>query len=316
MHIALLGATSQIARDFVETSAAEGTHAFSLYARRPDAVQQWAEHNRLANIVQVAGFDAFGCSAYYDAVINFVGVGDPALAQAMGASILDITLEFDGLVLEYIKQHPSTRYIYLSSGAVYGSDFQSPANDQTCACFDINHLRERDWYGVAKFYAESRHRAFRSLPIVDLRVFSYFSRSQNLSTRFFLSDMLRAIRDNTLLQTSADYVVRDFLHPSDFHRLVMAVLSATATNTAIDCYSRAPVDKPTLLHAMQTQFGLRYAVAGEDTIVNVTKGKSHYYSLSRRATEFGYQPQLTSIEGVLMDAAKVLQHAFPSVSKV
>jgi nucleoside-diphosphate-sugar epimerase len=308
MHIAILGATSQIARDLVSTAAATGSHCFSLYARRPDAVHQWAQRAGLGPYIiqQVQGFHAFGRSTAYDAIINFVGVGDPAAAQSMGASILDITLEFDNLALNYLKMQPSTRYLFLSSGAAYGSNFRAPADDQTPASFNINHLKAQDWYGVAKFHAECRHRALPGLPIVDLRVFSYFSRAQDLSSRFLISDILRAIREATVLKTSTGTLVRDFLHPSDFLRLTQAVLDAPPTNTAVDTYTLEPTDKQALLASMQQRFGLQYEAVQDFTSVNSTGHKSHYYSLNRRAEAFGYRPQLTSLEGVMMEASAIL----------
>lgn len=311
MHIAILGATSQIARDFVSNSVAAGNDVFSLYARRPDAVQRWAQFASLDpnSIVAVGGFDSFGKRGTYDAVINFVGVGDPATAQRMGASILDVTLDFDSLALRYVKAHPSTRYLFLSSGAAYGSDFQQPATDKTPASFDINHLQAQDWYGVAKFHAECRHRALVDLPIVDMRVFSYFSRTQDLSSRFLISDVLRAIRDDTMMSTSMDTLVRDFLHPTDFARLAQALIHAPPTNTAVDAYTLAPTTKPELLTAMQQRFGLKYESVHEFSALNATGRKSHYYSLNRRAQEFGYQPQLSSLDGVLMEASSILSGA-------
>jgi hypothetical protein len=119
--------------------------------------------------------------------------------------------------------------------------------------------------------------------------------------------MLRAIRDKTVLQTSSDYIVRDFLHPSDFYKLVGALLSAPTTNTAVDCYSRAPIDKPTLLAAMQEKFGLQYETTEASASVNATGSKPHYYSLNTSAADFGYQPAMTSLEGILQEASAILQ---------
>lgn len=308
MHIAILGATSQIARDYVRYAMAANADVFSLYARRPDAVQQWVQQAGLDfnAIVEISGFGSFGQADSYDVIINFVGVGDPAAAQRMGASILEVTFEFDSLAIRYVKAHPSTRYLFLSSGAAYGSDFQQPATDQTRTGFDINRLQPQDWYGAAKFHAECRHRALTDLPVVDLRVFSYFSRSQDLSTRFLISDMLRAIRDETVMRTSTDSLVRDFLHPADFARLVQEIIHAPPTNIAVDAYTRAPTTKQALLKAMQQRFGLQYESSQDFSTLNATGRKSHYYSLSRRAQEFGYQPRLSSLEGVLMEASSIL----------
>jgi nucleoside-diphosphate-sugar epimerase len=304
--IAILGATSQIARDLIVSFSAEAKHQLHLFARRPDEVSKWLVSEGLSGRYPVDEFFGFA-KQEFDAVINFVGVGNPAQAVAMGNSIFDVTLRFDEMVLEYLQTHPACRYLFLSSGAAYGSGFNEPAKRDTPAVVAINNLAPHEWYGVAKLHAECRHRAHPELPIIDIRVFNYFSSSQDISARFLITDILRAIRDKAVLKTSSDYIVRDFLHPTDFHRLVSALLAAPAANAAVDCYSRAPVDKPTLLAAMQERFGLQYEITEAAVSVNATGSKSHYYSLNTRAADFGYQPELTSLEGILREAGTVLE---------
>src|SRR5450756_1882049 len=119
MRIAILGATSQIAKDLIESFAAQGTHALMLYARRPQAVVQWLASVDLPERYPVHDYGAFGADEHFDAILNFVGVGDPVAAAAMGASIFDVTLKYDELALSYVRQHPACRYIFLSSGAAY-----------------------------------------------------------------------------------------------------------------------------------------------------------------------------------------------------
>lgn len=313
MRIAIFGATSQIARDLiVSSSAAEDTQLY-LFARRPDEVTKWLASAGLTGRYPVDGFSGFA-KQEFDAVINFVGVGNPAQAVAMGNTIFDVTLRFDEMVLEYLQTHPACRYLFLSSGAAYGSSFNEPAKRDTPAVVAINNLAPHEWYGVAKLHAECRHRSHPELPIIDIRVFNYFSRTQDIAARFLITDILRAVRDKTVLKTSPDYIVRDFLHPSDFYKLVSALLSAPATNAAVDCYSRAPIDKPALLAAMQKAFGLRYETTGAITSVNATGGKPHYYSLNTRAADFGYQPALTSLEGILLEATAIIQQQTTQVS--
>ena len=305
MRIAILGATSQIAKDLISSFAVEDDKQLHLFARRPDEVTKWLESVGLSGRYPVDEFSGFA-KQEFDAVINFVGVGNPAQAQAMGNSIFEVTLRFDEMVLEYLKKHPACRYLFLSSGAAYGSSFKEPAKRDTPAVVRINNLEPHEWYGVAKLHAECRHRAHPELPIIDIRVFNYFSRTQDINARFLITDMLRAIRDNTVLKTSADYIVRDFLHPSDFYNLVAALLASPGSNAAVDCYSRAPIDKPNLLTAMQKQFGLRYEVAGASASVNATGTKPHYYSLNTRAADFGYRPKLSSLEGILQESDSIL----------
>jgi nucleoside-diphosphate-sugar epimerase len=308
MLIAILGATSQIAKDLILSFSEEKENQLHLFARRSAEVKSWMLSVGLAGRYQVHDFTVFA-EHEYDAVINFVGVGNPAHAAAMGNLIFDITLRFDEMVLDYLRTRPACRYLFLSSGAAYGLGFSEPANHTTAALVSINSLTSHEWYGVAKMHAECRHRAHPDLAIIDIRVFNYFSHTQDIAARFLITDMVRAIRDQQVLTTSSDYIVRDFLHPDDFYQLCRALLSASATNTVVDCYSRAPVDKPTLLAAMQEAFGLQYETTLATVGINATGNKPHYYSLNRRAEDFGYKPSLTSLEGILRETTAILGNA-------
>jgi len=305
MRIAILGATSQIARDLIVSLAAAGERHLYLFARRPDDVKKWLDSVGQSGRYPVDDFSVLG-EYEFDAIINFVGAGNPAQIMAMGNLIFDITSQFDELVLDYLRTHPACRYLFLSSGAAYGSGFDEPATRNTPAIVAINDLSPQEWYGVAKLHAECRHRSHPELAIVDIRIFNYFSHTLDISARFLITDILRAIRDKEVLKTSPEYIVRDFLHPSDFHQLVSALLSSPATNAVVDAYSRAPVDKPDLLAAMQEKFGLRYEITAASERVNATGGKTRYYSLNTRAADFGYQPGLTSLEGILQESEKIL----------
>ncbi len=307
MHIAILGATSQIARDFVQLSSLTQAHTYSLYSRRPEAIQQWLNRLPCRNINSIAGFESFGDAQSFDAIINFVGVGDPAAAQSMGAAILDVTHEFDTLALKYVTENPGTRYLFLSSGAVYGGGFATPADDQRHASFPINQLGMQDWYGMAKVYAEARHRALAEIPIVDLRVFNYFSQSTGIEARFLITDILRSIRARQVLQTSRENVVRDYIGPKEFMQLIVKVLMAPPQNVAIDCFTQAPVDKISMLECMKNELGLRYVLVEQRTGLLATGSKLNYYSKSRKAADlFGYAPEATSLDVVMEQSRSLL----------
>jgi nucleoside-diphosphate-sugar epimerase len=305
MRIAVLGATSQIAKDLILSFSTQEDHHLNLFARRPDCVKKWLDNVGLAERYLVDEFGGFGAQEF-DVIINFVGVGNPAQTAAMGASIYDVTLQYDELALNYVRHHPECRYVFLSSGAAYGSCFNSPVDVGTKGTIDINNLQPQDWYGVAKLFAECRHRAHPELPIIDIRVFNYFSRTQDMNARFLITDIVRAIRDNTVLQTSAEYMVRDFIGPSDFYQLIKAILSSPANNDVLDCYSKAPIDKPTLLAAMQDRFGLKYEISKTNASVNATGSKSHYFSLNDKAKNYGYHPALSSIDSILIEAESLI----------
>jgi nucleoside-diphosphate-sugar epimerase len=301
-RVAILGASSQIAKDLILSFAREGSIEPLLYVRDTAAAQRWLDAHALD--LPLASYADYG-KAPHDAVLNFVGVGDPQRAARMGGAIFGVTQEFDDLALRELQRHPQRRYIFLSSGAAYNSGFAQPAGPDTQASVNLNALTPQDYYAVAKLHAECKHRALPELAITDLRVFNYFSRSQDLDARFFITDLLRAVRDDGVLRTGAGALVRDNLHPQDFHQLVSCVLRAPAGNRALDCYSAAPVDKATLLEAMARRFGLRYEV-GAAAVVNATGAKPNYYSLNRQAAELGYHPTYSSLDGITAESAIIL----------
>src|SRR5207253_939480 len=120
-------------------------------------------------------------------------------SAAMSASIFDVTLQYDEMALRYVRDNPECRYIFMRSGAAYGSTFEAPVEANTKAVIAINNLLPQDWYGAAKLHAECRHRSLTDLSIIDVRVFNYFSHTQDIAARFLIMDILRAIRDKTLL---------------------------------------------------------------------------------------------------------------------
>lgn len=303
-RIAILGASSQIAKDLILSLARERLSDLLLYVRDVAAAQRWQQSRGLH--FAVMDYAEYGHEPH-DAVLNFVGVGDPRRAAQMGGEIFSVTQRYDDLALEQLKRHPERRYIFLSSGAAYGSTFTQPAGPDTRASIALNAITPQDYYSMAKLHAECKHRALPELAITDLRVFNYFSRTQDLNARFFITDILRAIRDDTVLQTSDGQMVRDYLHPQDFHQLVRRVLDAPPRNRPFDCYSAAPLDKRELLTTMQRRFGLRYEVAAmSDGMVNATGTKPFYYSLNRQAAELGYQPAHSSIDCIVAESAIIL----------
>lgn len=288
MKIAILGASSQIARDLTKLLVADKQKQLYLFGRQTPFLdyQEFARHT-------------------YDVVINFVGAGNPQKTAAMGCAILDITAQYDQLALTYLTSHPACKYIFLSSGAAYGGEFDQPVTAETNAIINFNSLKSQDWYSVAKLYAECRHRALSDFYIYDIRVFNYFSHTQDMSARFLITDIIRAIKSNIFLEISSDYIVRDFITPTDFCHLIDCIIKSPPSNMAIDCYTKAPIDKPTLLEVMHDHFDLKYKVTDKSAAVNATGLKPHYYSLNRSAEKLGYLPQKTSIEGIVDETKKL-----------
>jgi len=303
MRIAFLGATSQISSDLILSfNFKSGEDELFLFARNVDNLNIWLKNNNLDSKYPAYAIEEFSNRFKFDVIINFIGVGNPAEAASMGDSIIDTTYKFDEMVLQsLINSSNKCKYIYLSSGAAYGSDFSSPVNAQSVAQVPINNLTPQDWYGISKLYAESRHRSMSLLPIVDIRIFNYFSHTQDMDARFLITDIIRSIFNNSLLKTSANPAVRDYITPPDFFQLIMKVINYSCINDVLDCYSRAPIEKRLLLEEMQAHFGLKYEVQENSEIINATGIKPYYYSENKRAERYGYYPEYSSLDGLLSE---------------
>lgn len=306
MRIAILGATSQIAKDLVRSFDKNTSFKLTLFGRNVSDLKIWQQNQNFIRMQEVLSYDEFSQNLGFDAIINFVGVGDPARVQSIGRNILDLSAKYDALATEYVNHHPDCRYLFLSSGAVFGPNYDVPVNENSYAKFPINHPQPQDWYGIAKLQAEYLHRSFNSLNIVDLRVFNYFSHTQDMDGRFLITDAVRAVRDKIVLKTNAENLTRDFLHPEDFYQLVFKVLTSEFMNTALDCYTQNPIDKFSLLNSLSEQFNLCFEITDIKTGIQATGSKINYYSLNHVAEKLGYKPRYSSLEGVNVEVQKYL----------
>jgi nucleoside-diphosphate-sugar epimerase len=308
MKIAILGATSEIAKDLILSFSTHDNYELVLFARRPQEVATWLSGVSLPNKYLTLAFKSFKDIANFDAILNFVGAGDPAKTAEMGNSILDVTKYYDEMAIDYLKLNPRCRYIFMSSGAAYGAEFSEPVDINTKASFGINSLGVKDWYGVSKFYAECRHRALADLKIVDVRIFNYCSSTQNINSKYLMADILRAIRHGKVLQTSEENIVRDYLGPNDFHQLIKKILLASPSNIAIDCYSKAPISKLALLDKLHLRFGLKFDVNPAFSSINETRVKLNYFSKNYLAATLGYSPSDSSIDVVNQAIIQTLEN--------
>jgi hypothetical protein len=146
------------------------------------------------------------------------------------------------------------------------------------------------------------------LSIVDVRVFNYFSHTQDMNARFLITDIVRAIKNKEVFKTLADNVIRDFITPPDFYRLIQAIIDFKPINTALDCYTKSPISKFDLLNELKDEFGLKYEIDKSVNIVNATGVKINYYSTNYKAKSVGYSPQNTSLEGVTTEVCLYLDN--------
>lgn len=285
---------------------------FALFARRPEAAEAFIAANGLPRTWTTGALSDFGpmSKRIADAagIVNFVGVGDPAKAKEMGASIFDATLESDALARGFIAERPGTPYVFYSSGAVYGTGFATPVDQDSPSSVPVNALEPQHFYTVSKLHAEATHRASFGDTILDLRIFNYFSRTLDLGARFLITDMLRCVAEGRVFETTDGAMTRDYIHPHDLCALMMALLAApVGTNRPVDAYSAAPITKAELIDLFAQEFGLKTQIRTQVQTVNATGAKPEYYSLNRAAEALGYRPAYSSAQSVLIEGRAMLE---------
>lgn len=284
MKIAILGETSVIAQDMVQRF----NPAYKLYLYNRSNAQNFPKRR-------------------YDVVINFVGCGSPVKAASMGRDILRVTEQYDDIALEYLDSHPETKYIFLSSGAVYGGSFNNPVTKESMTVLPLN-TGKINWYSAAKIIAECKHRASPH-SVVDIRVFNYFSPRQSLDAGFMMTSMMDCIINTKKFYMARSPMVRDWISPDDLHQLVEIIMHTPDINMAVDCYSSKPLSSVALAQIMSTSFGLEWEYA------NLPVGKKSYFSTNYVAEELGYTPTKSSLETVVETSKIVLQSSVSTVGR-
>lgn len=299
MKIGFFGANSNIARDLIINFHKEVKNELYLFTRNAGILRRWMIKNQIDSRFEIYEYHQLNNQLKLDLLINFIGTANPAIAIDLGASILEITFKYDSLALQYLKKIPTCKYIFLSSGAAFGTTFNQPVDAGTNAIVPLNNITFQNWYSISKLYAEVRHRSMPELSIIDLRIFNYFSHRQDMDSSFLITEIVRAIRDKKLFITNLDEIIRDFIHPIDFYQLILKLVRQGHLNVALDCYSKQPVLKNELLTSMANKFGLMYKAIDSCGYENSATGlKPFYYSVNKKAETYGYEPTYTSINGL------------------
>jgi len=306
MRIAIFGANSEIARDFVSTYNLSFQNNLILFSRKPELLSRWVLSLKNTKNIRVVGYDTFNIKDSYDIFINFIGVGDSAKNKFINASLLDMTHIYDDLILNYLTLHSESKYIFISSGIVYETDFNEPVNEKSSIHQFNDPLKFYDWYTASKVYAESRHRERSDLAINDLRIFSYFSNTQNTtSSSYLMGEIIRSLKNRTVLRTTPFNIKRDYLCTTDFSNLISCIIRAPHSNIALDSFTIAPIDKFSILEFMKINYGLEYEVIYLDQYNNMNMSKINYYSENKIAKNIGYIPSMSSLECINFECKNI-----------
>lgn len=286
--IAILGATGYIGRSLARMWAARDPRPLALFARVPQALatEDWPAHVVRGNLND---FHA----ANFSLVINALGAGDPKSIANLGGGIFEAASIWDQRVLSTMG--PETGYVFLSSGAVYGSGLGQAVDANSELKLPVNSLQSVPPYTLVKLCAEARHRCLAPQPILDLRVFGYADASISRSGSFFLSELAQAVAARKPFVTSPAEMIRDYAGAIELYDLIHAWNSAGRPNCALDVYTQEPVGKLAVLDAAAKRYGLEIVWKG-----NVPSGvRPVYASKFQAAAELGYVPKRSSLKVVL-----------------
>ena len=291
--IAILGCTGHVGKNLIFNFKKEKKVELFLFSRNEQSTKKIITDFNLKDNFALKKYEQFNESEY-DAIINCVGVSDPGKIIEVNNSILEITEKYDNLVLDYLEKHNLVNYVNFSSGAVYGGDFTSPVNSSTK--IEIPNYKISP-YTLSKIKSEIKHRNLKNFNIIDVRLFSFFSRYMNINTKFLISEIVSSIKNNKKFVTNKIDIFRDYINPEDLFNFIKICINLNS-NCGLDAYSKESVSKFSLLEYLEEHFNLKYEMK-EDVSANSPTGiKKNYFSKSREAAKFGFIPQFTSIETI------------------
>jgi nucleoside-diphosphate-sugar epimerase len=309
LKFAILGSSSHIAKNIIVYLLKRGAGDIHLFTRSVDSVSSFlvdADNPCETSVFVHDGYANFN-SRPYDVIINCVGVGTLQKLHFDFSQYFTVGEEFDNLVINHLLTVcPSALYICFSSGSVYGRDHAGPVDENTCNSISVNHVMREDYYGITRLYAEAKHRALQELNIVDLRIFSFFSRYIDLTDGYFITEILAAILNDTTLITDNSDMVRDYLHPEDLMAMIETCLKTGRINAAYDVVSVWPASKADILELFSREYGLKYEVCDTFSHISATGSKNYYTSRYGAATALGYVPQFASLETLRSEAGEIL----------
>lgn len=302
MRIAILGASGHVGKSLLHEFSNNKDLLVHAYARSYEKIQN---DQRLPTR---AGEYVFPIDQFprgeYDAVINCIGMGDTRDIRSHPSQLFVLTEKYDNIILSYLRENPACSAVYISSGAVYGSEFATPAHEDSTVSYSLNHVDPKIFYAMTKMYSEIKHRANADLSIIDIRLFAYFSAYIDLSTSYFMADIVNALKSGTTFSTNRSDFIRDYIHPSDFAKLVLCCIKKRS-NVALDAYSKKPISKYEIIDELGREHDL--TVQYQEGFTSVTGDKNQYYSTFNKAESIGYTPEYTSAETIREVVEKILR---------
>ena len=305
-NIAIFGSTGHMGKNLISFFIKNNDFKIFLFSR--DIKKFESLKMIFSDTMSFNTYDDFGKNEY-DVIINCVGISNPNAFEKNSRSIFDTAEFYDTMVLDYLKNFPTTLYINLSSGAVFSREFDKPVDDSSTYKFDVNGINKGEMYSISKMYLESKHRSLPDLNIVDLRIFGFFSRFIDVNAGFFMSELLQALKNKSEFITDKKDFVRDYVNPKDFYDLTKNCIANKKINDVFDVYSKEIISKFQILEECFNKFDLKFKLVEKIESISPTGVKKNYYSLSRKAEKINYSPQFSSLETILNESSLFLENS-------
>jgi nucleoside-diphosphate-sugar epimerase len=311
MKIAIFGASGHIGKNLIYYLKDDPHLKIFCFSRSIEKINGFILSINAENCVPTT-YDEFS-GERYDAIINCIGIGDPAVLKIAKDQIFRLTEYYDNLILDNLKIYHSTVYINISSGAVYGTDFRNPADNSFITEIDVNKITTIEHYRIAKLNSEVKHRSLSDFKIIDLRIFGFFSRFIELNKEFLLCKIIKSVLEEKIFITGIDNIYRDYIHPQDFVEIIKKCISNNEINKAFDVISKAPISKFEILDFFKTNYHLKIEIDPNTGFNSITGNKLNYYSTNNNILlELGFEPSNGSLDTIKMESEIILNHSLKS----
>ena len=282
------------------------------FSRSTEKINAYLLSNKKAENCISITYDKFP-GERFDAVINCIGIGDPAALRNAKDQIFRLTEYYDNLILDYIKTYQSTVYINISSGAVYGTDFRTPVDNSFITEIDVNNITTIEHYRIAKLNSEAEHLSLTDNKIIDLRIFGFFSRFIELNKEFLLCKIIKSVLEDKIFITGIDNIYRDYIHPQDFVEIIKKCISNNGINQAFDVISKAPISKFEISDFFEKSYHLKFKIDSNAEFNSITGNKLNYYSKSNNIfLELDFEPSKESLDTIKMESEMILNNSMKS----
>lgn len=297
-RILILGSNSEIARDMIKKF---DTNYFLFFiTHRKNILIKWLQNNRIKNY-KIINLSEINKIFNLDIILNFIGSGDPKKTYKLKNNFIEINNKYDDYCLNYLKKNKNTKYIYFSSGSIFSNFKFKPVNSRSKV---VNRKLQNSVYKKIKYLTEKKHRKLNNFMIYDLRIFNYFSSTQNINNSFFISLIIKSILKNKIFKTSSNNFYRDYIGPNDLFNIILKFIKMNISNNVFDIYSKKIISKEEIVKFFKNKYKLKVQYINNDQTDNI-----FYYSVNYKLSKIiNYKPKLTSIENIENESKNILKN--------